>query len=105
LAGAMRGMRLAVFNFLDKRRRHPPAFLSQFDTETGDDRARQPLRVALCRGSAEFEHAIGDHFADIVGILRAVQHRENGVKGLAQEFGIDVVKNGADCHGATHARG
>ncbi|MBO0718158.1 MAG: hypothetical protein J2P55_12580, partial [Rhizobiales bacterium] len=55
LAGAVRRMRLTIFNFLGKRKRHPSVSLSQFDPETRDHRARQPLRIALCRGAGEFE--------------------------------------------------
>jgi hypothetical protein len=84
--------------------RHSCALLSQFDPEACDHRARQPLRVAFRHGPAKFEDAIGDHFTDMVGILRAVQHGEHRVKGVAQKFGTDIVENGADCHGATRAR-
>lgn len=28
---------------------------------------------------------------------------KTGIKGVAQEFGTDIVENGADCHGATPA--
>jgi hypothetical protein len=40
----------------------------------------------------------------LVRILRAVQHCEYRVEGIAYEFGTDIVENGADCHGATRAR-
>jgi hypothetical protein len=87
-------MSLAVFNFLGKRKRHPPASLSQFDTETCDHSACQSLRVAFIRGPAEFEDAVSDHLADLVWILRAVEHGEHRVKRVAQEFGTDIVENG-----------
>ena len=96
-------MSLAVFNFLGKRKRHPPASLSQFDTEAHDHSACQSPRVAFIRDPAEFEDAIGDHLTDLVRILRAAEHGEHRVKGVAQEFGTDIVENGADCHGATRA--
>jgi hypothetical protein len=103
LAGTVRGMGLAVFNFLGKRKRHFFASLSQFDSETRDHRACQSLRVAFPRGPAEFEDAVSDHLADLVRILGAVQHGEHRIKGVAQEFGTDIVENGADRHGATRA--
>jgi hypothetical protein len=87
LARAVCGMRLARFDFHAKRRRHTSASLSQFDAEAGDDSASQPLRVALARGPAELEDMIGNRFAEMVGILRAVQQGENRVKRVAQEFG------------------
>jgi len=103
LAGAVRGVSLAVFNFLAKRQRHLPAYPSQFDAKARDHGACQPLRVALNRGPAEFKDAVGDHFAYVVGIVRAVQQGEHGVKGVAQKFGTDIVENGAYRHGATRA--
>jgi hypothetical protein len=47
LAGAVRGMCLAVLNFLGKRKRHLSVSLSQFYVQTREHRARQPLRIAL----------------------------------------------------------
>jgi hypothetical protein len=103
LAGAVRCMGAAFFDFLDKGKRHPTASLSQFDAEARDDSVPQPLRIALVRGSAEFQDTIGDHFADMVGVLRAVQHDENCVKRVAQKFGAEIIENDADSHGATRA--
>src|SRR5205807_622061 len=44
LAGAVGGMRAALFNLLGRRERHRSAFLSQFDPQTREHGARQPLR-------------------------------------------------------------
>jgi hypothetical protein len=43
----VRGMCLAVLNFLGKRKRHLSVSLSQFYVQTREHRARQPLRIAL----------------------------------------------------------
>jgi hypothetical protein len=111
-AGARRGLRLlraarsvslALFDFLGNRRRHPFAVLSQFDPEANDNSVRQPFRVALMRGPAKFDDAVGDHLADGVGIVGAMKHGEDGVERVAKDFGTDIIENGADCHGATRA--
>ena len=97
-AGAVRGMGQAVFNFLSKRKRHLSASLSQFDPKTGDHSVCQPLRIAHSRIAGEFEDTVGDHFTNAVGILRAVQHSEYRIIGVAYKFGADIVENGAERH-------
>ena len=54
-------------------------------------------RIFRCSGSStlSLEDTIGNHFADMVGVLRAVQHGEYRVKRVAQQFGTAVVENGA----------
>ncbi|MGO8921782.1 MAG: hypothetical protein ACLQF4_02465 [Xanthobacteraceae bacterium] len=103
LAGAVRSMGLAVFNFLSKKKRHLSASLSQFDPEARDHSACQPLRIALGRIPGKFEDTVGDRFTNAVGILRAVEHGEHRVKGVAHKFGTDIVENGPDRHDATPA--
>ena len=52
---------------------------------------------------ANSKDTVGDHFTNAVGILRAVQHGENRIIGVAYKFGADIVENGADRHDATRA--
>jgi hypothetical protein len=103
LAGAMRGMLYAVFNFLRKKRLHLHASLLQFDPQARHHGASQSLRVAFARDPAEFEDAASDHLTDLIRIPRAMEHGEHRIKGIAQEFGTDIVENGAGWHGATRA--
>jgi hypothetical protein len=106
LAGAMGGMRAALFNFLAKRERHRSVFLSEFDPQTCEHGASQPLRISFRGGATEFDYTVGEHFAHAVGIVRAVQQPEHRVKSVAQEFGTRIVKNAADNgHSATRAGG
>jgi hypothetical protein len=92
LAGAVRSMGLAVFNFLSKKKRHLSASLSQFDPEARDHSACQPLRIALGRIPGEFEDTVGDRFTNAVRILRAMEHGEHRVKGVAYKFGLTSSK-------------
>lgn len=72
LAGAVRGMGQAVFNFPGKRTRHLSASLSQFDPKTRDHGMRQPLRIAIGGVQGEIEDTVGDHFENAIGIVRAM---------------------------------
>jgi hypothetical protein len=104
LAGAVGGMRAALFNFFAKRERHRSAFLSEFDPQTCEHGAGEPLRISFRGGATEFDHAVGEHFAHAVRIVRAVQHPEHRVKSVAQELGTGIVENAADNgHSATPA--
>jgi hypothetical protein len=82
----MCGMRAALFNFFAKRERHRSAFLSKFDPQARKHGTRQPLRIAFRGGSAKFDHPVGENFAHAVGIVRAMQHPEDRVESVAQEF-------------------
>ncbi len=76
---------------------------SQFDPEARDNGTCQPLRITFGHGPAKFDDAVGDRFANGVGILRAMKHGKDGVERLAEEFGTGIVENGVYCHDAPRA--
>lgn len=97
------GMDPALFDFRRKSSRHACAMPSQFNPEARDDGGRQPLRITFQRAAAKFDDAVGDHFANGIGILRAMEHGEDGVEGFTKKFGTDIVENGVYSHDAPRA--